>query len=89
MPGHGCKKKRKNCNGCMLNDLQPGKRARIHCHHTTGATRHRLLSLGFVPQAEVDVIQRAPCGDPIQCRIANCCVTLSCSEAALIEVDAD
>ena len=88
MPGHGCKK-RGHCNGCRLADLKPGKRARIHCHHTTGATRQRLLSMGFVPRAEVDVIQRAPCGDPIQCRVANCCITLSCSEAALIEVDED
>jgi ferrous iron transport protein A len=73
----------------MLNDLKPGQRARIHCHHTTGATRQRLLSLGFIPRAEVDVIRRAPFGDPIQCRVFNCCVTLSRSEAKLIEVDSE
>jgi Fe2+ transport system protein FeoA len=73
----------------MLNDVKPGCRAKIYRHHTTGAVRQRLLNLGFTPHAEVDVIRRAPFGDPIQCRIANCQVTLPKSEAALIEVDFD
>lgn len=86
MRGRGCKN-RKRCRCCMLNDVKCGHRAKIQCHHATGAMRRRLLDLGFVPQAEVDVIRRAPFGDPIQCRVANCCVTLSSSEAKLIEVD--
>jgi ferrous iron transport protein A len=82
MSGHCCKKRRKkNCSCCMLNDLKSGRRARIQRHHATGAVRQRLLNLGFIPNAEVDVIRRAPFGDPIQCRVANCCVTLPCSEA--------
>ena len=55
----------------------------------TGAVRQRLLDLGFVPQAQVDVIRRAPLGDPIECRVANYKVTLRNSEAALIEVESD
>ena len=74
---------------CMLKDIQPGRRARIHCHHATGAIRQRLLDLGFIPQASIDVIRRAPLGDPIECRVANCKVTLRNSEAALIEVEED
>jgi ferrous iron transport protein A len=73
----------------MLNDIKPGRRAKIHRHHAKGAVRQRLLNMGFTPNAEVDVIQRAPFGDPIQCRVANCCVTLPIAEAALIEVDND
>ena len=73
----------------MLSDVELGRRAKIHRHHATGAVRQRLLNLGFTPQVEVELIRRAPFGDPIQCRVANCCVTLPESEAALIEVDND
>ena len=77
--GHG--------NHCMLKDVQPGCRAKIHCHHAKGAVRQRLLDLGFVPQTEIDVIRRAPLGDPIECRVANYKVALRKSEADLIEVE--
>jgi ferrous iron transport protein A len=73
----------------MLKDIKSGSCARIHCHHATGAVRQRLLDLGFVPQAQVDVIRRAPLGDPIECRVANYKVTLRNSEAALIEVEGE
>ncbi|NLZ17162.1 MAG: ferrous iron transport protein A [Desulfobulbaceae bacterium] len=72
---------------CRLHELKPGEGARILCHHTKGATRQRLLDLGFVPQAQVDVIRRAPLGDPIECRVANFKVALRVAEAALIEVE--
>ena len=71
----------------MLGDVKPGKRARIRCHHAKGAVRQRLLDLGFVPESEVDIIRRAPLGDPIQCKVANYNVTLRKSEASLIEVE--
>lgn len=73
----------------MLNDVKSGRRAKIHRHHSTGAVRQRLLDLGFVPQAEIDVIRRAPLGDPIECKVANYKVTLRNSEARLIEVECD
>ena len=88
MPRHG-KRKHGQRPCCMLKDVQSGCRARIHCHHATGAMRQRLLDLGFVPQANIDVIRRAPLGDPIECRVANYKVTLRNSEAALIEVEED
>jgi ferrous iron transport protein A len=79
------KKLRGRC--CMLDQLAAGKRARIRRHHGSGAIRHRLLSLGFMPDCQVDVVRRAPLGDPIQCRVANSCVTLRRSEARFIEVE--
>ena len=71
----------------MLGDVKPGRKARIRCHHAKGAVRQRLLDLGFVPESEVDIIRRAPLGDPIQCKVANYNVTLRKSEASLIEVE--
>ena len=70
-------------------DVKSGGCAKIQRHHATGPVRQRLLDLGFVPQAKVDVIRRAPLGDPIECKVANYKVTLRNSEAALIEVDCE
>lgn len=70
----------------MLNTIQPGKRVKIRCHHAKGSVRQRLLDLGFVPGSSIDMVRRAPLGDPIQCKVANYNVTLRRSEAALIEV---
>lgn len=75
---------RKKCK--MLCDCKPGQRAKIRCHHSKGAVRQRLLDLGFVPESEINIIRRAPLGDPIQCKVANYNVTLRRSEASLIEV---
>ena len=70
-----------------LCDVGSGQMARIHCHHAKGAVRQRLLDLGFVPESVINVVRRAPLGDPIQCKVANYNVTLRNSEAALIEVE--
>ncbi len=78
-------KKGKNC--CMLDQVKSGKRAKIRRHHGCGAIRQRLLDLGFTPESQIDIVRRAPLGDPIQCRISNTCVTLRSSEARLIEVE--
>lgn len=78
-------RRRKEC--CMLGDIRPGKKARIRCHHAKGAIRQRLLDLGFIPESEVNVIRKAPLGDPIQCKVADYNVTLRQSEASLIEVE--
>jgi ferrous iron transport protein A len=81
MPRH------RNRRCCRLGELKPGRKAKIRCHHAKGAIRQRLLDLGFVPESTIDVIRCAPLGDPIQCKVANYCVTLRKSEAALIEVE--
>ncbi len=82
-------RKRNGKNCCMLSDIKPGKRARIRCHHSCGAIRQRLLDLGFVPESQIDVVRRAPLGDPIQCKVADYNVTLRKSEASLIEVESE
>ncbi len=88
MPGQK-KRARGGKNCCMLKDIKPGRRARIRCHHAKGAVRQRLLDLGFVPETEVEVIRKAPLGDPIECNVANYKVALRNSEADLIEVECD
>lgn len=80
-------KRSKPC--CMLDDMKPGQKARIRCHHSQGSIRQRLLDLGFIPNCQIDVVRKAPLGGPIQCKVANYNVTLRKSEASLIEVEED
>ncbi len=49
--------------------------------------RHRLFALGLMPDVQVDVVKRAPLGDPIELRLQDGSLTLSKSEAAEIEVE--
>jgi len=69
-----------------LSDLQVGKLASIK--RVTGAneTMERLRDLGLVPGEEVQVIKKAPFGDPIEIRIMNYSLCIRKSEARKIRV---
>jgi len=47
---------------------------------------YRLMEMGFVKGAEVEVIGRAPLGDPLRIRLGDCTLSLRTSEAARVEV---
>jgi len=72
-----------------LNDIHPGRRARIRRHHATAAVRQRLLDLGLMPNVEVLVVRSAPLDDPIELKLEAASVSLRRQEAATIEVHND
>ncbi|MCJ8499787.1 FeoA family protein [Desulfatitalea alkaliphila] len=74
------------CHCRVLADIGTGCRCRIRRHRSQGAIRQRLLDLGFVPNAEVEVVRCATLGDPLQMRLGDYSVTLRKREADLIEV---
>jgi len=49
--------------------------------------RRKLLALGLMPGAEIEVRRFAPLGDPIQIQLRGASVSLRKQEAAIIEVD--
>ena len=49
--------------------LAPGRRARICAHPPRGPIPVRLEELGFVPGTRVEILCRAPLGDPIEIEI--------------------
>ncbi|HDQ40387.1 MAG TPA: ferrous iron transport protein A [Desulfonatronum sp.] len=73
----------------VLTQVSNGCRCRIRRHNACGAIRQRLLDLGFVPDAEVEMIRCATLGDPLEMRLGDYYVTLRKREADLIEVRAD
>lgn len=70
-----------------LNLLQPGDRAEI-CAFLIGASplRRRLLALGLLPGTNLEVLRRAPLGDPMQVRVRHTSLALRRDEAAALSV---
>lgn len=51
----------------------------------SGVMRRRLLDLGFVPGAVVEVIRKSPLGDPIAFRVSQTSIALRKEESQKIE----
>ena len=67
--------------GRSLLDLQPGQRVQIRKICCRGAIRHRIMDMGLVPGAEVELVRYAPMGDPVVIRVCNYLLSLRKSEA--------
>ncbi|MDQ0219959.1 ferrous iron transport protein A [Peribacillus cavernae] len=50
-----------------------------------GVMRRRLLDLGFVPGAVVEVVRKSPLGDPIAFRVSQTTIALRKEESSKIE----
>jgi ferrous iron transport protein A len=72
----------------VLAQLPRGRRATILCTvpQATSAVANRLRQLGFRAMAQVDVIRRAPLGDPTIYRVQDTELCLRRREARLIVV---
>lgn len=69
-----------------LADIAPGSKAIVTA--ICGATRIgcRLMEMGFVPGAVVEVLRKAPFGGPVQYRVQGVSVSMRTSEAASVTV---
>ncbi|HEY2447379.1 MAG TPA: FeoA family protein [Mycobacterium sp.] len=72
----------------VLAQLPPGQRATVvgTVPEAASAVVSRLAQLGFRPTAQVDVIRRAPLGDPTIYRVQDTELCLRRREAQLIVV---
>ena len=61
-------------------------RCRILKHHSRGAVRQRLLDMGLIPDAVVEVLRVATLGDPMEIKVGDSYVTLRRREADQIEI---
>ena len=71
---------------CWLNQLAAGCRG--HVISVSGQTdvRRRLLEMGFCNGACVQMIRRAPLGDPIEFKLRGYCVSLRSEQAKQIKI---
>ncbi|NPA94005.1 MAG: ferrous iron transport protein A [Thermodesulfobacteria bacterium] len=70
-----------------LDDLQTGQKGIVRKINAKGPFKKRLLEMGFVAGAEVEVIKYAPLKDPVEYLVKGYHVSLRHEEAATIEVD--
>lgn len=69
-----------------LHDLPLGKSGTIHQVRGERSFRRRLLELGLTPGAQVEVLGRAPLGDPIELLVRGYQLSIRIHEALLIDV---
>jgi ferrous iron transport protein A len=76
-------------NTCQLNHLGIGCRGMVVAVGGDPEIRRRLLEMGFCNGAAVEVIRRAPFGDPIEFRLRGYCLSLRDEQAANVSVTRD
>jgi ferrous iron transport protein A len=62
-----------------------GNTIKITDLHLEGVMRRRLLDLGFVAGALVEVVRKSPLGDPIAFRVSQTTIALRKEESSKIE----
>jgi Fe2+ transport system protein FeoA len=70
-----------------LNELKKGERGRVIKITGGGSVYRRLVDLGLVTGAEVEMQRVAPLGDPIEIKIKGYNLSLRKSEAAGVVVE--
>ncbi len=70
-----------------LSELRPGEQGIITRVGSKGVFRRRIMDMGFVPGAEIEMVRAAPLGDPIEFRIKGYNLSLRKGEAEKIEVE--
>lgn len=69
-----------------LDSVKSGTIVKIQKVNATGKLMSKLLDMGFVNGAAIEVVREAPLFDPMELKVHNYFISLRKSEAALIEV---
>jgi len=69
-----------------LDRLAPGEQGTIERIVGDRSMVRRLMELGLVPGTPVEVVRRAPLGDPVELRVRQVHLSIRRSEAAQIRV---
>lgn len=70
-----------------LSEIASGSSCKIVKSNATDKLRYKLLDMGFISGAVIEVVREAPLYDPMELKIHNYLITLRKSEASLIEVE--
>jgi len=68
-----------------LAELAPGDRASILGISTKTSLRRRLFELGLTPGVELEVVRRAPLGDPMEIFVRGYRLSLRGGDASAVE----
>ncbi|MCD7035072.1 ferrous iron transport protein A [Metabacillus sp. GX 13764] len=67
-----------------LSNMKKGDRFKIVSITIEGTQRRRLLDLGFVPGAIIEVLQKSPLGDPTAYHVSSTTIALRKEESSKI-----
>ncbi len=70
-----------------LDSLKPGESGTVRGFTQEDAIAYRLMQMGFIEGEKIDVIRRAPAGDPIEVKILGYSLSLRASEAQTILIE--
>lgn len=70
---------------CCLADLQPGQSGTVKAMGESHAAL-RLQELGLLPGTVVQLLRRAPLGDPLELQLRGYCLSLRKAEAAQVRI---
>jgi ferrous iron transport protein A len=70
-----------------LGEIQSGQKCKLLKINSSGKLKQKLLDMGFVMGAFIEVIREAPLYDPMELRIHNYLISLRRSEASELEVE--
>jgi Fe2+ transport system protein FeoA len=73
-------------SACSLNRLGVGCRGSVASVSGQPELRRRLMEMGLCDRAEVEVVRRAPMGDPIEVKVRGYCLSLRNDQAACVQV---
>jgi ferrous iron transport protein A len=73
-------------NETGLDDVPIGGRVYVTTVRGRGNIRGRLMAMGFVPGTMVDVLRRAPLGDPLEFCVKGYNLSLRDREASMVRV---
>lgn len=71
---------------CRLDELEVGRRGRVVAVNGPPELRRRLLEMGFCNAARVQVVRRAPWGDPIEFHLRGYHLSLRGEQARCVQV---
>lgn len=70
-----------------LDKLKPGQTCQVKDVKLVGEIKYRLLDMGIIPNTKIEVIKKAPLGDPIQISLRGYTLTIREEIARKIEVE--
>lgn len=70
-----------------LAELKPGQSCIVKKLTLSGASLQRVLTMGFLPGVEIQILHNAPLLDPLDVQVNKTMVALRKAEAGQIEVE--
>jgi ferrous iron transport protein A len=70
-----------------LDLVEPGTLAVVRAVNGSGPVRKRILDMGLIKGAKVQMVRRAPLGDPIEFKLRGFTLSLRSEEAALVQIE--